>query len=87
MAKWTYTCNIKDLLDGDTDSENIARIAVAIITRLDTLHIVNDFELDDILYGLQCVAADGDQADVEELDGNLALLYDWADDRRVWLGL
>ena len=78
---WLWNCEIKDLLGLDETSDEIAtKTGNEIYNRLQTLKSLGgpEWEWDDVLR--DCEGED-------HLNGSLDMLYDWADDERVWLGL
>ncbi len=78
MPGWRRTVNIKDLIDPSLPANVVAD---NIRTRL-----ANAFSLPDVVLA-DIIADFGGVGNVEECDGVLARLYDWADANRVWLGL
>lgn len=75
---WKRIVNIKDLLD---PSQPADLVADNIRGRLIDAFGSPDFVLADIITDFGSVGT------VEECDGVLERLYDWADANRVWLGL
>lgn len=92
MAKWNYTCDIKQHMKefGDLDSlgaKEVRKIVNDIKTELSKLpeKLRDDgYEFSNAIEVLDEAANTGD---VEVLDDALEQLYDWADDNRVWLGI
>lgn len=98
---WDRTIKIKDIIHEDQDNEtnaHVVKVAHAIAARvkagvpagwLDIYSEDFDTELaDDIFYGLESMSENDDEegALVNEFNGLLNMLYDWADTKRVWLG-
>jgi hypothetical protein len=96
MSRWLYTVDIKQFLGVSTDKESVKtaamNIAAIIRTKLpedwhnEAMYEGENFdsELDDILYSLD---SDAQSGDCNDLNSTLNQLYDWADYKRVWLGL
>ena len=100
MSKWNYALDIKQYLGGVTSSEGIVNAAHGVVSELrrlpagwiDSRNDTFDDELDNVLYKFEEIAQmDHGEEDNEHLlkafNAHLAMLYDWADDKRVWLGL
>ncbi|MTK63025.1 MAG: hypothetical protein F8N15_00385 [Methanobacterium sp.] len=96
---WDRTINIKDILHRDRTNESdehaIAvgkEIAALIRSRvpaewLDFDHVDCEYDLIEIVEALEDLRLTDDQPAVEDLNGRLNELYDWADAKRVWLGM
>ena len=78
MTRWRRTVNIKHLLDPSQSADIVAdNIRIRLVNAFGS----PDPELADIITDLSSVGS------VEECNGMLDRLYDWADANRVWLGL
>jgi len=95
---WDHTVRIKDLLSAETPppaeiSENGKQVAARIEAAVPKAWMElgdnddYDFELEDILLGLKGIASEDDPDEdiiaLNEFNGFLDQLYDWADGRRV----
>lgn len=99
MNKWNYTLNIKQHIGNGTSNEDIVKAAQGVVAELkklpvgwfQVLHSTFDNEVDDLLHMFEGIANDtseeGDEDLLYEFNGYLGELYDWADDKKVWLGL
>ena len=103
MRKWNYALDIKQYLGGVKSNEDIVKAAHGVVTELkklpsdwfDASNDKFDYMLDDILYEFEeivnCAHVGYTEGDNEHLlwsfNEYLDMLYDWADDKRVWLGL
>lgn len=99
-AVWDRTIDIKGIIRRDKGNESnahveaVAREVVELVEArvptqwLDCTNDTYEHDLDDVLEGMRSLraseAAEGDL--VDEFNGWLDQLYDWADARRVWLG-
>lgn len=88
MAKWKYKLNIKQYLSDREDREAVELAARCCITELKKIHkpFCEDLDYEDIVYEFEEIAANTNTT-CEDFNYALERLYDWADDRRVWLGL
>jgi hypothetical protein len=98
--KWDYKCNIKQYITEDCSDNAIKACCEGISKELRSklprewlqpqsdkcdwslLEIVESFES-----VAEVVGTDEGEFILDEVNGTLAALYDWADDNRVWLGL
>ena len=103
MNKWNYSLDIKQYIGEDTTNEDIVKAANGIVTELkklpakwfDASNDKFDDELDTLLYEFEeivnCAHVGYTEGDNEHLlwsfNEHLDMLYDWVDDKRVWLGL
>lgn len=96
---WDRAINIKEILHrdqaNDTDEHAIAvgkEIAALIRLKvprgwLDFGHDDCEYDLVEIVEALEDLRESDDEAVVDDLNGRLEEIYDWADAQRVWLGL
>lgn len=88
MTNWRYTCDIKKHIPGDVpdewfyNDENFKSVRDAIVAELKgTIDHPRDARLCVVVEGLERAS------DTDEFNEWLDELYDWADARRVWMGL
>lgn len=83
MAGWDYSVNIKQFLNPD---KSVIEVATAVTQELKRLPpgLVNSIEFMEIMDVFEEAV---ELNDVEVFDAGLSDLYDWADEKRVWLGL
>jgi hypothetical protein len=84
MPRWNYKINIKQHLNSGETAELFERAKAGVIKEVKTLpHFTDPDELD-----LKFVVRELESVtDVWEFNWALGVLYDWADFRRVWLGI
>lgn len=88
MAYWRYTCDIKrHFFECETEDDKYedAKFIPSRDAVVAELKRARDYEDD---WVLQVIVEDlANSEDVDEFNEWLSALYDWADSRRVWLGL
>lgn len=97
--KWKHTVSIKRFIDPyDTDeSHTLMWRFEGIFNELKQFHdydswddIVNtsalDSDVDELFWALEVIHSGALANDVEKFDDGLNMLYDWADERWVWMG-
>ena len=87
--KWKITCNIKDLIYAteDEDDETILANVKKITDRLDILHLNINLDREEKKELFELLHEMNNADSVDEANGILDSIYDWADGARVWLGL
>lgn len=95
-AIWDRTIKIKSILERDRSNEapeHAVAVAHKIAAKirssvppkwLNYLDDAYDRDLDEVIDGLEAMTVDADALD--ELNGRLEEIYDWADRARVWIG-
>lgn len=79
VARWQKTVEIKDVLDLENNS--LEQIYLQIVLRFEAEHVVIPESFHD--RARQAVSLD----DVDVFDIALEKLYEWADAKRIWLGV
>lgn len=77
MANWKYRLNLKDLWESrEAEEISLKEMGMRITERIKKLPCYKKYEdeLEDIAMNFKCI-----NEDVEEFDGALEKLYDWAD--------
>lgn len=96
---WDRTIRVKDLLTGESNlepkeiaekgKEVVKRIKMSVPKDWYELGDDMDWELEDIINGLDSISEEDDPEEgifaLEEFNGFLDQLYDWADGSRVWI--
>jgi hypothetical protein len=92
MAEWKYSINVKQHLSNGTSNDAIVKAAKGVLSELKRLpeHLLSDIE--DITYEFEeMVRCTHDPEDNDnllwEFNYQLNSLYDWADYKRVWMGM
>lgn len=84
MAKWKSNLNLTGVLSTDESDEATAKACRKI---LPLLHAHNEPKVPDyIIQGFQNILDKKGRFDCEAFNNVLNVLYDWADDERVWVG-
>lgn len=86
--RWKATVEIKDLLSSDDSPENAIRVGSEMARRLRSkmpADLAQDPDLEEILAHFETVGDAGKFA-LSAFNATLDRLYDWADEKRVWLG-
>jgi len=80
---WLYSLELKEILKqyGEKSFEDVRDESTKLLEYFKNSHFNSDDKLEEIIENLQSAE------DVNEFDDALEELYDWADERRVWLGL
>jgi hypothetical protein len=83
---WRTSFTVKDLLSGSDDPANGREVAAAICARLTReIEYSRDDDFADIVDQFGDIESDNDEDVVANVNYCLERLYDWADDRRVWI--
>ena len=84
--KWQKTIDIKkDLYNENLSLKEIAKkINGFLRPETEDTHYLDTLDLE---AGLDLLEEAGEADDVELFDEGLTLIYDWADENRVWLGV
>jgi hypothetical protein len=87
MANWKAKIDVKDLHDAFNENGlSMAVVAGEVAKRLRKTPYAEDLWMLDIIEQLESIAADGDQASVEDYDAVLAELYNFGDDdHQLWI--
>lgn len=90
MSRWKYKINIKQFLSDETTQEAKITACNGVISELNKLKRTREFRDDDelemFIIDLEGIAEDTG-ADHHDFNYVLDSLYDWADAKRVWMGL
>lgn len=79
--KWRYKVNIKQFLNEDESKESIEQAYNGINKELEQIPFAPPFQWDH--YSEMAI----EQGDVNLFNMGLNFLYDWADQKRIWLGM
>jgi hypothetical protein len=92
MRAWKYRINIAQYITEDDSKDGVLKAANGVVAELaklpedeETTHFRLEFE--EIADQAKHASDDEVEYVVDEFNYQLNNLYDWADDRRVWLGL
>lgn len=95
MTKWKHSININQHIGEETSNDAIVKAANGVIEELEKLP--NRY-FEDVFYFLvlfedivECASEPDNEQDNEhilyEFNHTLSRLYDWGDNKRIWLGL
>lgn len=86
--RWKHRIDIKQHLGDDTSPAGVRKAAAGVLAELRKVerHFEDDASLTDLMLEFGAISEE-DDADCDDFNGWLDELYDWADGRRVWLGL